>query len=154
MLLTTLLCSSFANAQRAASVLQSIAGARTELIAVLPTVGRQDLAVALKAAAARGTKVFLITEAASVHRGGYLLNVSHGPDSLRTYLYRGTLPEAWVLVDNAWVATGAGLDQEGASVLEVSQDAAVVQRLNAWARQVTQAGPISRPDLLKLHFGK
>ncbi|WP_229776069.1 hypothetical protein [Deinococcus ruber] len=144
-----------AHAQSTGSVVQALINARTEIIAVLPKVGCQDIAVALKTAAAKGTSVFLITERATVHRGGYLLNVSHGPESIQTYLYAGPLPSAWVLVDNAWVASGVTLDQEGVDVAPtISQDAATLRSLNTWARQVTAAGPIKRPDLLKLHYGK
>lgn len=152
--LAAALCLTSGSAQSAASTLTSIAGARTQIVAVLPTVGRLDLATTLKAAAAKGTRVYLITERATVTKGGYLLNVSHGPQSIQTFLYPGTLPEAWVLVDNAWAVTGAGLDQEGQATLNVLNDSAQLRRMTGWARQVTAAGPVRRPDLLKLRLGR
>jgi len=149
------LFTSAGHAQSSLGVVAAIQAARSEVIAVLPRVGRQDVAVALKAAAARGTVVFLITERATARRGGYLLNVSHGPLSIGTYLFAGALTTPWVMVDNAWVASGSALDQEGVTLTpSISQDAATLRRLNVWATQVTAAGPIKRPELLRLHFGR
>lgn len=136
------------------SSLQALTQARREIIAVLPTVGSEAFAQALKGAASKGTRVFLITERATVKRGGYLLTVSHGPPSIRTYLYPGRITQPWVIVDGAWGLAGPGLDQSAGGDLQVFQDSATLKRLNAWAQQVTKAGPTARPDLLKLRYGK
>lgn len=154
LLTCTLWSSCLGHAQGVSNALKSITEARREVIAVLPKVGRQDMAIALKQAATRGTKVFLITERASVKKGGYLLNVSHGPESIYTYLYPATLPEAWVMVDGAWYVTGPGLDMEGTLPITLSQDSAKRQQLLKWAAAITKKGPVPRVELLKLRFQK
>lgn len=146
------LCCSLAGAQSVSDVAQSIASARREIIAVLPSLGREDLAGALKTAAARGTRVFLIAQRSAVNSGGYLLNVSHGPQSIYTYLYDGTIPTAWVMVDGAWVASGPQLDRRAGPGLVVSRDPATLNRLSSWATQVTRHGPVDRVTLLKLRY--
>ena len=154
LLLTTLWTCCTASAQGVADVFKSITGARREVIAVLPKVAREELAMALKATAARGTKVFLITEQASVKRGGYLLNVSHGPGSIYTYLYHGILPDAWVMVDGAWYVSGPGLDTSQSRSVQISQDARKRQQLSLWVKNITQRGPIPRVDLVRMRFQK
>lgn len=154
LLVLALWSSCLGNAQSVSNALKSITAARREVIAVLPRVARQDMATALKQAAAQGTKVFLITERGSVKSGGYLLNVSHGPESIYTYLYPGTLPEAWVMVDGAWYVTGPGLDTEGAFPITVSQDVTKRQQLLKWSAAITKKGPVSRVELVKLRFQK
>ncbi len=134
--------------------LQSIRGARREIIAVLPGVVREDMATALKAASARGTRVFVITRNSSVRSGGYLLTVSHAPGSLYTYLIAGEIPVPWVLVDGSWVVSGRALDQEGAGFVEVTRAAAKIAPLQTWAREITKAGPVSRVDVLKRRYAK
>ena len=134
--------------------IQAITQARREIIAVLPQVGSEAMAQALKTAAGKGTRVFLITERRTVKGGGYLLTVSHGPSSIRTYLYAGQISQPWVIVDGAWGLAGPGLDRSAGGDLQVFRDGATLQRLNTWARQVTKAGPIARPDLLKLRYSK
>lgn len=150
--LVAALCCSPAGAQSVSDVAKSITAARREVIATLPTVGREDIAAALKAAAARGTRVFLISERRTVTGGGYLLNVSHGPPSIHTYLYAGTLPTAWVMVDGSWVVSGAQLDRQNGLGLTISRDPTTLKRLNTWATQITKSGPIPRMDLLKLRY--
>jgi hypothetical protein len=146
------LCCSVAGAQSVSDVAKAIETARREIIVALPIVGRNDIAASLKAAAARGTRVFLITEARAVTSGGYLLNVSHGPKSINTYLYASRIPTPWIMVDGAWVASGDQLDTRSGAALTVTRDPAVLQRLNTWATQITKRGPIPRVELLKLRY--
>ncbi|GGB61175.1 hypothetical protein [Deinococcus soli (ex Cha et al. 2016)] len=147
-----LLCASSVEAQSTADVAKSIQGARREVIAVLPRVMNEAVAAALKVTAARGTRVFLITERATVKRGGYLLNVSHGPSGINTYLYPGAITTPWILVDGAWLASGAALDADLTAPVAIIRDAGTLSRLNLWATQVTAAGPTPRVDLLKLRY--
>lgn len=149
-----MLCASSVDAQSATDVAKSIQGARREVIAVLPRVMNEAVAAALKVTAARGTRVFLITERATVKRGGYLLNVSHGPSGINTYLYPGEIPTPWVLVDGGWLASGAALDSDLAAPVAITREAGTLSRMNRWATQVTAAGPTPRVDLLKLRYDK
>lgn len=154
LMLASCLCASVAGAQTLADVAKAVQGARREVIAVLPLVAGEDLAVALKQAAAKGTRVFLITERTAVRSGGYLLNVSHGPSSINTYLYGGSIGVPWVMVDGAWLVSGAPLDGRGQGSLNVTTDQPTLQRMNTWATAVTKAGPVPRVDLLKLRYEK
>lgn len=152
--LLTLWACCTASAQGVSDVLKSITSARREIIAVLPQVASEGMAVALKQAAGRGTKVFLITERASIKRGGYLLTVSHGPNSIYTYLYPSRLPEAWVMVDGAWYVTGPSLDSAQSSAVQINRNPQQLKQLNAWATSVIRKGAVSRVDIVRLRFTK
>ncbi|WP_019008582.1 hypothetical protein [Deinococcus aquatilis] len=143
-----------AEAVTVTDALRSIRDARREVIAVLPGLMREDMATALKATSARGTRVFVITRESSVRSGGYLLTVSHAPGALYTYLIAGEIPVPWVLVDGAWAVSGRALDQEGAGSVEVTRAASKIAPLQTWAREVTKPGPVSRVDVLKRRYAK
>lgn len=153
-MLSTLLCASTSGAQSLSDVTRAIAGAHRELIVVLPQLSRTDIAKAVKQAAAQGTKVFVIYPAVNVKGGGYLLNVSHGPATISTYLFKGAIPSPWVMVDGAWVVTGAGLEDQRGQDFRVVQDRATLVRLNQWARQVTAGGPTDRVEIIKRRYSK
>lgn len=145
-------CAGLAQAQRISDVTSAIASAQRELVVVLPRLQRTDIAKALKQAAAQGTRIFLIYPKANIKGGGYLLNVSHGPESIHTYLYAGTISEPWILVDGAWVVSGAGLESIGSGPISISRDPATLNRLTAWAQKVTAAGPTNRVDILRQRY--
>lgn len=152
--LAVLLCACTSGAQSLSDVTRAIAGAHRELIVVLPQLARTDIAKAIKQAAAQGTRVFMIYPVANVKGGGYLLNVSHGPETISTYLFKGTIPAPWIMVDGAWLVTGAGLDDQAGLDLQVVQDRATLVRLNQFARQVTASGPTDRVEIVKRRYSK
>ncbi|CAM3406151.1 hypothetical protein DESA109040_11360 [Deinococcus saxicola] len=136
----------------APGVAGSLTGARREIIASLPAVGRADIAAALKKAAANGTRVFLISRESSARGSGYLLNVSHGPPSLLTYLKSIPTGTPFILVDGSWAAVGQGLDQEGGGAISLVKDAGTLKNLTVWATRITRAGPTARVDIVRLRF--
>lgn len=153
----TCCCLFFLGGAQAVSVtdaLKAVSTARREVVAVLPGVNRLDVALALKEAAKQGTVVKIITERARVRGGGYLLNVSHGPQSISTYLIDGRISQPWVMVDGAWVISGTALSQEGSGSLELTQGQANLADLKAWVAQVSRRGPVNRVDILRLYYGK
>lgn len=135
------------------STLKALQGARRQVIATLPAVVSEEVVKALKAAATRGTTLFLITNTRTLRQGGYLLTLSHAPGTVHTYLTDGAIPVPWIMVDGAWVASGAALDG-GTGDVTVSRDRAVLGRLNTWATSVTRAGPVPRVELLKRRYAK
>ncbi len=134
-------------------LLTQVSKARREIVAVLPSVLREDVAVALKAAARRGTRVFLIVEGSKARAGGYLLTVSHGPPSIYTYMV-GRITTPWIMVDGSWVASGPGLDSYADVRVTVIENPASLQQLTTWAGEVTREGPVPRIQVLKRYFGK
>lgn len=145
-------CAGFAQAQRIADVTSAIASAHRELIVVLPRLQRTDIAKAIKQAAAQGTRVFLIFPKANVKGGGYLLNVSHGPTSINTYLYQGSIAQPWIMVDGAWIVSGDGLESGSGEPLIVNHDPTSLTRLSAWAQHVTAAGPTDRVEIIRQRY--
>ena len=151
----TTLCAATADAQSAEALLTGIKTARREIVAILPVLGREDVAVALKAAAKRGTSVYLISERASLRRSGYLLNVSHGAPTIRTYLTSTPITNAWIIVDGSWAATGWGLESPNRPQdVRITTNRIDLSRTLKWASAVTRVPPVSREQIIRWFYGK
>ena len=146
-----LLCSSVVSAQAGfvpADVTKAIGQAGREIVAYLPYAEQLDVSDALRVAALRGKRVFLITSVKGVQDPmGFTLRLAHVP-GVRTYLAAPT-GEPFLIIDGNTTFAGNGLMQDG---LGTQINSARPEQLLAWAQGVTKIPPASKTALLKLRY--
>ena len=151
-LMLGLLCLSGVSAQgvplSTADVTGAIAKAGREIVAYLPYAEQLDVSDALRVAALRGKRVFLITSVKGVQDPlVFTLRLAHVP-GVRTYLAAPS-GEAFLIIDGNVTFSGNGLMQDG---LGTRINVARPERLLAWAQDVTKIPPASKVALLKLRY--
>lgn len=131
-----------------ADVTRAIGQAGREIVAYLPFAEQPDISDALRVAALRGKRVFLITSVKGVQDPlGFTLRLAHVP-GVRTYL-ASPKGEAFLIVDGRVTFTGSGLMQDGVGA---QVNVARPEQLLAWAQGVTKIPPANRVALLKLRY--
>ena len=129
-------------------VTRAIGQAGREIVAYLPYAEQPDISDALRVAAVRGKRVFLITSVPGVQDPlGFTLRLAHVP-GIRTYL-ANPKGEAFLIIDGRVTFTGNGLMQDG---MGTQINVANPEQLLAWAQGVTKIPPANKVSLLKLRY--
>ena len=137
-----------ARAQSAADVTRAIAASTHEVVAYLPFAEQLDIADALRVAALRGKRIYLITSQDGVRDPhSFTLRLAHVPGVLTYLASPGGQP--FVMIDGNTTFAGSALVQDGAGTqLNALQPGALL----AWVRGVTRQVPVKRTELLKLRY--
>ena len=148
LLLTLTAMTGRAWAQSAGDVTRAIAASNHEVVAYLPFAEQLDIAEALRVAALRGRRIYLITSQDGIRDPhGFTLRLAHVPGVLTYLASPGGQP--FVMIDGTTTYSGSALVQDGAGTqLNVVQTGALL----AWARGVTKQMPIRKMELLKLRY--
>lgn len=148
--LASALLGSAALAQSTADVTRAIAGSSREIVAYLPYAEQLDIADALRVAALRGKRIYLVSSSEGVRDPqGFTLRLAHVP-GVRTYL-ASSRGQAFVIVDGRTAFVGTGLIQDGAGT---TLNTVAASPLLSWAQNVTRNAPVPKLDLMKLRYVK
>ncbi|GGR09714.1 hypothetical protein [Deinococcus ruber] len=131
-----------------AEIARSVAQASREIVAYLPYAEQPDVADALRLAALRGKRVYLITSVRGVQDPlGFTLRLAHVP-GVRSYLAVDT-GQPFVIIDGQAAYSGNGLMQDGIGTRITT---VLPNTLLAWAQAVTAHPAVAKLDLLKLRY--